>query len=129
MEFVFDDPRWNVFTTDVGGGLGRHSHLVKDLWDRGLSQWTAQEAEAIIVSHGGWVGPCLTFDEFANDAQSRHLGLFVTAEHSDDPLLDVRPPWQLSETPASAREPAPKLDEHGTKIQREIITTRRWATR
>ena len=119
MEFVFDDPRWPMFKTDGGGGLGRYSHLLKDLWDRGLSQWTADEAEEIIVRHGGWVGQCLTYDEFASDAQVRHLGLFVPDEKSGGAPADTRPPWELSDTPASIRRSAPELDEHGAEILRE----------
>ena len=128
MEFVFDDPRWPMFKTDAGGGLGRYSHLLKDLWDRGLSQWTADEAEEIIVRHSGWVGQCLTYDELASDPQSKHLGLFIDTGEDRGAAIDVRPPWEFRGTPLPARRPSPELDEHGTEIRRDIIASGRWIT-
>jgi crotonobetainyl-CoA:carnitine CoA-transferase CaiB-like acyl-CoA transferase len=127
MEFVFDDPRWPMFKTDGGGGLGRYSHLVKDLWDRGLSQWTADEAEEIIVGHGGWVGQCFTYDELAADPQVQHLGLFVDTGEERGAPVDVRPPWEIREVPTPPRRPSPELDEHRSAIGRDIIATGQWA--
>jgi crotonobetainyl-CoA:carnitine CoA-transferase CaiB-like acyl-CoA transferase len=110
MGWVRDDPRWDVFRTDVGGGMGRNSHLVHDLWDRGLSQWTYEEAAAIIEGHGGWAFPYLDYEEFVEDDHVRQIGLVVDVESSDGTVTrEIRPPWQFSETPASIRRPAPQL--------------------
>jgi crotonobetainyl-CoA:carnitine CoA-transferase CaiB-like acyl-CoA transferase len=127
MEFVFDDPRWPTFRTDGGGGLGRYSHLLKDLWDRGLSQWSADEAEAIIVAHDGWVGQCYTYDEVAADAQVQHLGLFVDTGHKRGARIDIRPPWELRDTPASVDRPSPELDQHGAEVRRDILAAGHWS--
>ena len=128
MEFTFDDPRWPMFRTDGGGGLGRYSHLLKDLWDRGLSQWPADVAEEIIVRHGGWVGQCRTYDELAADEQTQHLGLFVETGHERGAPVDVRPPWELPDAPDRIGDPAPALDAHGSEVG-EMIAAGRWATR
>jgi crotonobetainyl-CoA:carnitine CoA-transferase CaiB-like acyl-CoA transferase len=127
MEFVFDDPRWPLFAVDGGGWLGRYSHLLKDLWDRGLSQWTADEAEAIITSHEGWVGQCATYDEFAADEQTQHLGLFVDTAQERGAPVDLRSPWTTSDPTAAITRPSPALDEHGAEV-REMVATGRWAS-
>jgi crotonobetainyl-CoA:carnitine CoA-transferase CaiB-like acyl-CoA transferase len=126
MEFVFDDPRWPMFSRDTAGGLGRYSHVVHDLWDRGLSQWTFDEATEIIHRHGGWVFPCFTYSEFVADGHVETMGLIVqSAEPSGDLRQDLRPPWQFSETPASIRRPAPSLDQHGAEIRTGLDRPRR----
>lgn len=110
MEWVRDDPRWDVFRVDGAGGIGRHAHLVHDLWDRGLSQWTYDEAAVIIESHGGWVFPYLDYEEFVEDTQVREMGLVVEVENSEGAVMrEIRPPWQFSDTPASISRPAPRL--------------------
>lgn len=110
MEWVRDDPRWEIFRVDTAGGVGRHSHLVHDLWDRGLSQWTYDEAAAIIERHGGWACPYLDYEEFVADDHVQQMGLVVEVETSEGAVMrEVRPPWQFSGTPASIRRPAPAL--------------------
>jgi len=110
MGWVRDDPRWDIFRTDTAGGMGRNSHLVHDLWDRGLSQWTYEQAAAIIESHGGWAFPYLDYEEFLEDDHVRQIGLAVDVESSEGTVMrEIRPPWQFSETPASIRRPAPRL--------------------
>jgi crotonobetainyl-CoA:carnitine CoA-transferase CaiB-like acyl-CoA transferase len=113
MEWVFDDPRWEMLKDDVAGGAGPNSHLVHDLWDRGVSQWNAAEAEVIVERHGGWMFPYLDYREFVADAQSDVLELFPeVTDQSGVTTRQVRPPWELSDTPASIRLPAPLLGEH-----------------
>jgi crotonobetainyl-CoA:carnitine CoA-transferase CaiB-like acyl-CoA transferase len=121
MEWVLDDPRWEKFSQDTGA-LGRYGAEVHDLWDRGLSQWTFEEAEAIFQRHGGSMFPCLDYAELVADPQVEHLGLVIDGE-------DVRPPWQFSATPASVRSRAPRLDEHGDEIRAEILAPHRWDAR
>lgn len=126
MDFVFDDPRWPQWSTD-SGPLGRHGALVHDLWDRGLSQWTFEEANAIFIRHGGAMVPCFTYEEFLADPQVQHLGVVVdTADGPGSGSRDFRPPWQMSATPASLRLPAPQLDQHGAEIRAEIVAPRHW---
>jgi crotonobetainyl-CoA:carnitine CoA-transferase CaiB-like acyl-CoA transferase len=122
MEWVLEDPRWEMFRVDTGA-LGRFSSRVHDLWDRGLSQWTFAEAAAIFERHGGTVFPCLAHEEFLTDPQVEHLGLAVD---TGGPIADIRPPWQFSATPATIRRPAPRLDEHGAEIREGIVAARRW---
>jgi crotonobetainyl-CoA:carnitine CoA-transferase CaiB-like acyl-CoA transferase len=121
MDFVVEDSRWPMFSRDVGGGLGQNSHLVHDLWDQGLHAWTFAEAAAIIESHGGFVFPFFTFEDFVADAHVQEMGL-ITEETfpSGTPFRDLRPPWIFSETPASIRRPAPTLDQHGSEVRSEI---------
>jgi len=121
MEFVLDDPRWPLFKQDSGGGIGRYQHLVHDMWDRGLSQWTYEQAQEIISRHGGWVFPCHDHDEFIADGQTQHMGIIteVTDDHGRV-TQDLRPVWQLSKTPASIRLAAPRLDQHGQAIREEV---------
>jgi crotonobetainyl-CoA:carnitine CoA-transferase CaiB-like acyl-CoA transferase len=117
MEWVKDDPRWELFRIDTAGGAGRYSHLVHDLWDRGLSQWTYDEAAAIIERHGGWAFPYFDYQEFVEDDHVRQMGLVVEVENSEGSVRrEVRPPWQFSDTPASIRRPAPGLGADTAEI-------------
>jgi crotonobetainyl-CoA:carnitine CoA-transferase CaiB-like acyl-CoA transferase len=119
MEWVRDDPRWDLFRVDTAGAAGRHSHLVHDLWDRGLSQWTYDEAAAIIEKNGGWVFPYFDFEEFVEDDHVRQMGLVVEVENPEGTVgREVRPPWQFAETPASIRRPAPGLGGDTAEILR-----------
>jgi crotonobetainyl-CoA:carnitine CoA-transferase CaiB-like acyl-CoA transferase len=121
MEWVLDDPRWERFREDTGA-LGRHGAEVHDLWDRGLSQWTFEEAEEIFRRHGGSMFPCLDYGEFTTDPQVEALGVFVdVVDDEGNAVRDARPPWQFSETPAAARTRAPRFDQHGSEIRAEIL--------
>jgi crotonobetainyl-CoA:carnitine CoA-transferase CaiB-like acyl-CoA transferase len=121
MDWVRDDPRWDLFRIDTAGGVGRYSHLVHDLWDRGLSQWTYDEAAAIIERYGGWACPYLDYEEFIEDDHVRQMGLVVEVENSEGTLMrEVRPPWQFSETPAEIRRPAPRLGADTAEILRAV---------
>jgi crotonobetainyl-CoA:carnitine CoA-transferase CaiB-like acyl-CoA transferase len=110
MGFARSDPRWEVFREDSGGGVGRNSHVVHDLWDKGLSRWSYEEAKEIILRHGGWLFPYQNFAAFLDDPQAVAIGLF--AEVTDNEGVkrkDVRPPWQFSETQVTHPTAAPKL--------------------
>ena len=127
MDFVFDDERWPLFRQDAAGGMGRYAHVVHDMWDRGLSQWTFEEAAEILARHGAQVAPCLPFDEFVSDPHVREMELVVKVkDDAGDTALQIRPPWQFTETPASIRTAAPKLDQHGSVIRSDIIGSRFW---
>jgi crotonobetainyl-CoA:carnitine CoA-transferase CaiB-like acyl-CoA transferase len=129
MEWVLDDPRWPKFREDTGA-LGRYGAEVHELWDRGLSQWTYEEAEKIFRQHGGSMFPCLDYDEFVSDPQVQHLGIVVDVDNADGGVSrDVRPPWQCSGTPASVPTSAPRLDEHGAEIRAEILRPGCWTPR
>lgn len=127
MEFVFDDPRWPIFRDDPAGGMGRNAHLVHDLWDRGLSQWTYDEAAPILVRHGAQVAPCLGFGDFLDDAHVQQMRVVTDWEVGAEPSVpQIRPPWQLSDTPASIRRGAPRLDEQGPAIRHAVRTSKEW---
>lgn len=117
MEFAKQDPRWETFSKDSGGGTGRYSHLVHDIWDRGFSQWTVAEATEILERHGCWAFPYYTYEQFFDDEHVRGMGLVVDLTNSDgEPMRDLRPPWQFGDTPAAITRPAPKLGEHTEEI-------------
>jgi crotonobetainyl-CoA:carnitine CoA-transferase CaiB-like acyl-CoA transferase len=128
MDFVLDDPRWELFRQDTGA-LGRYSDRVHDLWDRGLAQWTFEEVEPIFNRHGATIFPCLTYDEFFSDPQVRHLGIVVdTTTGENGRGRDLAPPWRMSDTPASIRSGAPRLDQHGSEVRDTIISSGRWTS-
>ena len=113
MDFAMEDPRYEMLRNDRSGGMGDYSHLTHDLWDRGLSQFSYDEAKEIIESHGGWVFPCLNFQEMIDDEHVRLMALFISYPDNDGKIVrDIRPPWILSDTPASVRRPAPRLGQH-----------------
>lgn len=116
MDFARQDPRWETFRKDTAGFTARHAAAVHDIWDRGLSQWTAAEAAEIVRRNGGDAFPVYSYADFVNSRQARHLGIFSEAEH------EVRPPWQMSATPASIRRPAPGLGQHTDEIRAELAT-------
>lgn len=117
MDFVFDDPRWTTLRTDRAGGLGPKSHLVHDLWDRGLSKWTYAEAAEIIERHGGWAFPYLDYAEFLDDEHVRQMGLVLDVPSATGATVrEPRPPWQFAETPASIRRPAPTVGQHTREV-------------
>jgi crotonobetainyl-CoA:carnitine CoA-transferase CaiB-like acyl-CoA transferase len=129
MEWVLDDPRWPMFAQD-SGPLGRYGAQVHDLWDRGLSRWTFAEALEIFQRHGGTLYPCNAYADFLADPQVQHLGLVIDADdETESAMPEIRPPWQLSTTPASVRSPAPTLGEHGDDVQTEILGPRDWGVR
>jgi crotonobetainyl-CoA:carnitine CoA-transferase CaiB-like acyl-CoA transferase len=120
MEFAMQDPRYPMLRNDRSGGMGDYSHLTHDLWDRGLSQFSYDEAKQIIESHGGWVFPCLDFQGMIDDEHVRLMNLFIEYPDAEGKIVrDVRPPWILSDTPASVRRPAPRLGEHTDSHDRQ----------
>ena len=121
MEFVLDDPRWPQFQEDTGA-LGRYGPMVHELWDRGLSQVDVRGGRGDLRRHGGSDGPVLHLRRVRRRSAGaaprdrrrrarRHRGTVST---------DVRPPWQMSATPAT-RLSAPRRDQHGTEIRAEIV--------
>ena len=127
MDFVFHDPRWPLFEQCSAGGTGKYAHLLHDLWDRGLAVWDSAEAADIITRHGGWVAFGLSHQEFLADAHVREMGLVVAVPDQDGGTsFDIRPPWQFSDTPATIRLPAPRLDQHGEEIRRTILQSGEW---
>lgn len=120
MEWVRDDPRWDMFRVDGAGGAGRYSHVVHDLWDKGLSEWNYDEAAAIIERHGGWAFPYFDYHEFVEDDHVRQMGLVADVESADGTAMrEIRPPWQFSETPASIRRPAPRLGADTAEVLKD----------
>jgi crotonobetainyl-CoA:carnitine CoA-transferase CaiB-like acyl-CoA transferase len=113
MDFAKDDPRYEMLRNDRAGAVGDESHLVHDLWDRGLSQFTYDEAKKIIEEHGGWAFPYFNYQEMIDDEHVRLMNLFIEYQDADGKTVrDLRPPWILSATPASVRLPAPRLGQH-----------------
>jgi formyl-CoA transferase len=117
MDFAHDDPRWEKFRGDGGGGIGRYSHEVHDIWDRGFAPWTFAELEEVLERYGGWIFPYLDLGGFVDDRQVQFLEVFVdVADQVGATGRQVRPPWQFTATPATVRRPAPLLGEHTAEV-------------
>jgi crotonobetainyl-CoA:carnitine CoA-transferase CaiB-like acyl-CoA transferase len=122
MEFALEDPRWDIFSIDTAGGAGRYSHLVHDIWDRGLAQWNYEDAAAIIERHGGWAFPYFDYADFIGDEHVQLMGLVIDVEdEAGAAMRDIRPPWQFSDTPASVRLPAPSLGQHTNEVLEDRV--------
>ena len=120
MEWVRDDPLFDRFITDNGGGGDRYSHVVRHLWERGFAKFTATEVMAIIEHNGGITFPMNDYPRFVEQPQVQLLGVIRTVDHPGiGPVRMVAPPWTFSGTPAEIRRPAPRLGEHTEEVLRE----------
>ena len=120
-DWVRDEPQWEVFATDGGGGTGRHSHVVKHIWERALANFTTEEAMEIVRRNGGWAFPKNDYERLANAPQVEHVGMIQSVEGLDGGSVRMQmPPWDFSATPADVRRPAPRLGQHGIEVLSEL---------
>jgi crotonobetainyl-CoA:carnitine CoA-transferase CaiB-like acyl-CoA transferase len=70
--------------------------------------------------HGVWAGPVHDYVSLARDPHLEATGAFIQQPQGDVPTTTLRPPLNLSRTPATIRRGAPKLGEHGAEILAEI---------
>ena len=120
MEWVKDDPLFEIVNADRGGGGGRYSHLALPVWERALANFTTEEAMEITWRHGGWAFPKNDYDALVADEQVEHVGMIQTVDQPGfGPLRHVAPPWDFEGTPAAIQGPAPLLGEHNAAVLAE----------
>src|SRR5690606_37888761 len=80
MVWVRDDPLWEKFRVDTPGGTGRYTEELRPLWNRGLSQWTCDEAIRICREHDVLAFPFHDYAALVADPQVQHLGVIQEFE-------------------------------------------------
>ena len=121
MDWVRDDPLFEVFNADSGGGGDRYSHVVHHLWEKGFAGFTAAEVTEIIERHGGVAFPMNNYERFVTHPQVKHLGTFTEVPRTGAKAVKtVAPPWRFSDTVAGIWLPAPGLGEHTSEILQEL---------
>jgi crotonobetainyl-CoA:carnitine CoA-transferase CaiB-like acyl-CoA transferase len=91
-----------------------------------LEQWTTRyskrEAMDLLQAAGIRAGAVLTGAEMHQDAQLRARGFYQPIEHPSAGTQTMRvAPYQLSESPTTIRQPAPRLGEHTDIVLREVL--------
>ncbi|MEX2445730.1 MAG: CaiB/BaiF CoA-transferase family protein, partial [Dehalococcoidia bacterium] len=120
MEWVKDDPLYEVVNTDGAGGTARYTHVAKPVWERAFKDLTQQQVIEAIRHIDGWAFEKNTYEQLVNSAQAKHINLVDTQEHPGiGPVSTVAIPWEFTETPASVRRPAPRLGEHSAEVLAE----------
>lgn len=119
--WVKSDPLWDTLKADRAGVGDRYSHTVQPLWERALSEFTVDEAIAIISENGGSAFPKNTYGALVASAQVQHAEMIQTVDQSSGDSMEMQmPPWDFSETPADIRMGAPLLGEHGLEILSQL---------
>ena len=112
MDWVRDDPQFELLRRDGAGGAGRYSHELKHLWERGFGEWSADEVIEKVERCGGWAFPMHDYERLAADPQVAAVGAIIDV----DGVQQVAPPWDFESTPAEIRRPAPGLGEHTGEV-------------
>ena len=117
MEWVKDDPLFEIVNADSGGGGGRYSHIARPVWERALANFTTEEAMEITWRYNGWAFPKNDYDALVNDPQVQHVEMIQTVEQPGfGTLRSLAPPWDFEGTPAGIQGPAPLLGEHNAAV-------------
>jgi CoA:oxalate CoA-transferase len=103
-----------------GGSTSRLTHVTRPLWERGLAQFTVEEAIAIFARHGASAYRVNDYPHLFAHPQTQHLGLLTEIERDEGALPVLRPPWQFSEDPVGVRLPPPGLGQHTGEVLREL---------
>ena len=114
----FSDEDKNLVKTQ-GGVNARFAHLSKPVWERGLANFTVEEAAAIFNKHGGNAYRINDYPHTFAHPQTQHLGIETTVEGANGPLRIMRPPWQFSEDPVGVNRPPPALGQHTREVLSE----------
>jgi crotonobetainyl-CoA:carnitine CoA-transferase CaiB-like acyl-CoA transferase len=103
-----------------GGVNARFGHLSKPIWERGLVNFTVEEAAAIFNKHGGNAYRINDYPHTFAHPQTQHLKIETTVEGANGPLRIMRPPWQFSEDPVGVHLAPPTLGQHTAEVLAEV---------
>ena len=117
MEWVRQDPLFDLVNTDTAGGTARYSHVCKPVWERAFKELPRQQVIEAIRKTGGWAFEKNNYEELVNSEQAQFIGLIDTRDHPGvGSVSTVAIPWEFADTPASIRRPAPRLGEHADEV-------------
>ena len=130
---VWDDAEWTAFCDVVGGEwtrdgrfatvLGRKAHEAEI--DERVAEWTRRQSRNAVVGAlrgaGLRAAPVNSMADLFEDPQLEGR----TWRPVDHPVLGrthvMAPPFQLQETPAEVKRPAPLLGEHTREVLSEVL--------
>ncbi len=115
-ENLVNDPRFSAFAARSDN----RKELVA-IFDEIFASKTRQEWMQILNEHGCIVTPVQNIPEVVEDPQLLANNYVIELDHPTyGHTKTMGFPWDLSETPASWRRPAPKLGEHTEEVLLEI---------
>jgi len=132
---VRSEEEWTAFTEAIGSPAWSHDERFagrtgrwenQDEIDRLISEWTIDHSHYEVMEKlqnaGVPSGAVLNAAELLTDPQLDARGFFWEIDHPEvGPRKYAGLPIRLSETPATARRPAPCLGEHNNHILGEIL--------
>jgi crotonobetainyl-CoA:carnitine CoA-transferase CaiB-like acyl-CoA transferase len=112
LETMMDDPRFATNAARVQHRAELIARLQEVFLTRPYEEW-----EELLLEHGIPVGAINTIDQVVEHPQVKARGMIVESEHPvAGKVRLVGIPVKLSETPGSAREPAPLLGQHTDEV-------------
>ncbi len=126
MDWARAHPDFARLRTDGAGGAGRYAAELKQLWERGFSNFDAERVIEIVERHGGWAFSMHDYERLSRDPQVAAVDAIIEVEQGDgSSLRQVAPPWDFAGTPVAAPRPAPALGEHQREVLEELDVLRR----
>ncbi len=121
LDWVKDDPLYEIVNDDRGGGNGTYAHIARGVWNRATSKFTRAELNEIAERYGGNAFPFNNYDQVPEYPQIKHLGLVQTMEQPGvGTVTQIGPPWKFHDTPVGPLRPAPLLGEHTVEVLTEV---------
>jgi len=120
---VMGSPEW-ARDSKFADMFSRHEN--RQELDQHMAEWTIQYTHYEVMNMLQEVGvaamPSFCATEILEDPHTAARGLLTSVEH---PLLKTQyvfnPPWKLSETPATIREPGPCLGEDNVEVFTKLL--------